>query len=167
MHYSLIFKNVESSNHTCDDDSYDLTRADVQLLLSDLERFEATYFKDFPLIRELSEPFVLSIPQHIIEAIQHAHDENLPDVMNPALLMYPLFAENAVEAYGVFLNKLEDLIFSDSTGAGFIRKSIAAWDRQMDQSDTDMDDPEDEDEAEDSDDVDIDEVFEEEDDHVE
>ena len=167
MHYSLIFKNVESPNHTCDDDSYDLTRADVQLLLSDLERFEATYFKDFPLIRELSEPFVLSIPQHIIEAIQHAHDENLPDVMNPALLMYPLFAENAVEAYGVFLNKLEDLIFSDSTGAGFIRKSIAAWDRQMDQSNTDTDDAEDED----SDDVDIDEVFddeiEEEDDHVE
>lgn len=132
MHYTSILRvpGEYPGGYQSDEDrerEYNLTGEEVDLILDYMIHFQKTYFPNIPLKDELDKDFVFNIPRSMIDAIIRAHQENTPDILNPAIAMFPLFTDVPFESFGSYLMKIADICFEDSASDRFIVDSSKKW----------------------------------------
>lgn len=78
-----------------------LTDEEVDRLLPVIEKFGEKYFPDIPMSQSLEQRFVFNIPRVVIDAINFfERNEDLPDILNPLILLYLFFTDVPMEAIG-------------------------------------------------------------------
>ena len=90
-----------------------LSDDDVSDMLECLMKFHDEYFPNIPLSKDLIpiKQFVYNVPKNVIDGMRVVQRQpNIPDILNPAILMYPLLVEEPTETIGLFMQKLGDLI---------------------------------------------------------
>lgn len=90
-----------------------LSDDDVSDMLECLMKFQNEYFADIPLSKDLIpvKQFVYNVPKSLITGMRIVQRQpNIPDILNPAILIYPLLVNEPTESIGLFMQKLADLI---------------------------------------------------------
>lgn len=91
------------------------SQQDIDMLLGKLKEFEEKYFSEIPLSKKLSQSFVFNVPEGLIQAVHYMdiHDE-IPDILNPAILFYMMLVEKPIESIGryweIIFNMLKENI---------------------------------------------------------
>ena len=92
-----------------------LTQYDVDDLLLQLRDFEEKYFSDIPMSRMLEPQFAFNIPKTVTDAMRCAKRDEVPDVLNPVLLLYLFFTDDPYLVIGRYLQILGGIMESNKT----------------------------------------------------
>lgn len=88
-----------------------LTDQDARILLQKMYDYKMKYFSDLPIAHDLSKQFFFNVPRNIVEAIKYFDNHpELPDILNPAILLYLFITEEPASAIGRFWQILMPLI---------------------------------------------------------
>ena len=100
---------VESGRVITEPDN--LSDEQIEILIMTLKKLQNTYFQDMPLSENLSDirKFIYNIPDHIMDQIMTVDD----DLMNPAILLYPMFADQELFDYQSYYETLDKLIAAE------------------------------------------------------
>lgn len=74
------------------------------------KRFQKEYFHDMPLSHNLEQKFVYNIPKSIYDGYRYAINNDLPDILNPVILLYPLLTDDPGDSFGMYLTIIRELI---------------------------------------------------------
>lgn len=92
-----------------------LTQYDVDDMLLQLRDFEEKYFSDVPMSRMLEPQFAFNVPKTVVDAMRCAKRDDVPDVLNPLLLMYLFFTDDPYLVIGRYLQILGGIMESNMT----------------------------------------------------
>ena len=92
-----------------------LSQYDVDDMLLQLRDFEEKYFSDIPMSRMLEPQFAFNIPKTVIDAMRCAKRDDVPDILNPVLLMYLFFTDDPYLVIGRYLQILGGIMDSNMT----------------------------------------------------
>ena len=112
---NILKKLSEQTAQTMPSDleNSNLTDSDVETLLKTLLRFQKEYFPNIPIKHELDKQFVWNVPKDVIRGAHICETRELPDILNPMILLYPFLTESPSEIIGVYLDKIASLIDED------------------------------------------------------
>lgn len=84
---------------------------EVNILLEEIMRIEQTYFKDIPKSKKLCKLFVFNVPKNVITGITYLRNHpEIPDILNPVMLLYPFLTDEPADVIGQYLSILMPLI---------------------------------------------------------
>jgi hypothetical protein len=92
-----------------------LTQYDVDDMLLQLRDFEEKYFSDIPMSQMLEPQFAFNVPKTVVDAMRCAKRDDVPDVLNPLLLMYLFFTDDPYLVIGRYLQILGGIMESNMT----------------------------------------------------
>ena len=101
-----------------------LTDEEVKEISYKLKELQDTYFQDVPLNRDQHREFIYNIPRRVLHEMHVVEYRNLPDILSPLFLLYPIFTEIGGEAQGVVLSIIQNQI---EEHADVINEDIREW----------------------------------------
>lgn len=122
-----------------------LEQFEVDEILETMEQYQAKYFPSIPMKKQLDHRFVFNIPKEIVQAIHYfrIHTE-LPDILNPAILFYPLFTDVCNDSFGLYLSIISSLIDDNREVINDDAQAYLADSMEGDEMDEDEEDSKDE-----------------------
>lgn len=120
-----------------EEDSDLLNDSQLENIINTLNKYETELFEDIPLCDEkMSERFMRRITKTVYGAHFDATEKyEDPPILDPILLMYPLFTENPYEAMGKFWDVIISKVTSeDKEWSDAITNSVINYDEQLSSS---------------------------------
>lgn len=85
---------------------------EADIVMQEILNLRAMFFSKIPLSKKMVKLFIYNIPLPIVDAIRwfRNHPGELPEIMNPAILLYPLLVDDPMQIIGLYLSIIRELI---------------------------------------------------------
>ena len=88
-----------------------LSDDEVNDILSHLLDFNAKYFPNIPLSKDIVKQFLWNAPRDIIRGMRYSENHpGLPDILNPVMYLYPLLMKDPSDAIGLYWQTLSRIL---------------------------------------------------------
>lgn len=89
-----------------------LAESEVNNMMSMLLDFKNGYFSDIPMSQTMMKLFIYNIPRPAYNSVKWFmnHPDELPDFMNPLMLIYPFLTDDPLGIMGMWWKKMLQLI---------------------------------------------------------